>query len=118
MNRGAWRATVHRIAKNWTGLKQLCTYTPLPLANLTTCSGQDEEESGSTGINKGFQRLRTIPGFVSPLEEASSLACGSGGAPRGAGQSLLKGNSVHCVCNLQPGVPNSPHQACDTGSEQ
>ena len=105
MDRGAWRATVHGIAKNWTGLKQLSTHTPLPLANLATCSGQDEEKSGSTGINKGFQRLRTIPGFVSPLEEASSLACGSGGATRGAGQSLLKGNSVHCVCNLSRVCP-------------
>ena len=25
MNRGAWRATVHRVAKNWTQLKSLST---------------------------------------------------------------------------------------------
>ena len=80
---------------------------PLPPASLATCSGQDEEESGSTGINKGFQRLRTIPGFVSPVEEASSLACGSGGATRGAAQSLPKGNNVHYMCHLHPGVPSS-----------
>ena len=118
MDRGAWWATVHGVAKSWTRLKQLSMHTPLLPANLATCLGQDEEESGSTGLNKGFQRLRTVPGFVSPLEEASSLACGSGGATGGVGQSLPKENNVHCVCNLHPGVPTSPHQACDTGSEQ
>ena len=25
MDRGAWQATVHRVAKSWTGLKQLST---------------------------------------------------------------------------------------------
>ena len=27
MDRGAWRATVHEVAKNWTQLKQFSTYT-------------------------------------------------------------------------------------------
>ena len=28
MDRGAWRATVHRVTKSWTRLKQLSTHTP------------------------------------------------------------------------------------------
>ena len=28
MDRGAWRAIVHGIAKSWTGLKRLSTHTP------------------------------------------------------------------------------------------
>ena len=27
MDRGAWWATVHRVAKSWTGLKRLCMHT-------------------------------------------------------------------------------------------
>ena len=27
MDRGAWQATVHRVTKSWTGLKQLSTHT-------------------------------------------------------------------------------------------
>ena len=30
MDRGAWRATVYRVAKSWTWLKRLSTYTQGP----------------------------------------------------------------------------------------
>ena len=30
MDRGAWRATVHRVVKTWTWLKQISTYSSLP----------------------------------------------------------------------------------------
>ena len=30
VDRGAWWATVHRIAKSWTQLRQLSTHTPIP----------------------------------------------------------------------------------------
>ena len=31
MDRGAWWATVHRVTKSWTGLKQLSTHAPTRL---------------------------------------------------------------------------------------
>ena len=34
MDRGAWRATVHRVAKNWTRLKQLGTHTHTHTASI------------------------------------------------------------------------------------
>ena len=30
MDMGAWRVTIHRVAKSRTGLKRLSTHTPLP----------------------------------------------------------------------------------------
>ena len=32
MDRGAWRATVHKVTKSWTQLKQLSTHAPTPWA--------------------------------------------------------------------------------------
>lgn len=80
--------------------------------------GQGEVESRSTGRDKGFQRIKTFPDFVSPLEEASPLAGASGGATRGAGLSLPQRDNIHYVCNLYPSLPNSPHRPCGIGSEQ
>ena len=34
MDRGAWRATVHRVTKSWTPLKQLSPQAQMPLKEL------------------------------------------------------------------------------------
>ena len=34
MDRGAWRAAIHRVAKSWTQLKRLSMYTCPPFENL------------------------------------------------------------------------------------
>ena len=38
MDRGAWRATVHSVAKSWTQLKQLSTHVHTPWARQLTSS--------------------------------------------------------------------------------
>ena len=43
MDRGAWRATVYRIAKSWTQLKQLSTHTHTQLHKSRT---QGEKGAG------------------------------------------------------------------------
>ena len=34
MDKGAWQATVHRVTKSWTQLKQISTHTPLSLSSV------------------------------------------------------------------------------------
>ena len=34
MDRGAWRATVHRVSKEWTGLQQLSVHTGTSLTSM------------------------------------------------------------------------------------
>ena len=38
MDRGAWRATVHKVVKSWTKLKQLSTHVHTPWARQLTSS--------------------------------------------------------------------------------
>ena len=35
MDRGAWRASVHRVSKSWTGVKRLSTHTHMELRKNT-----------------------------------------------------------------------------------
>ena len=80
MDRGAWRATVHRVAKSWTRLKRLTTHThtcrPIRTSRTNTkkrcpfhhrgleCKSRKKEILGVTGKfgfrvkNKAGQRLR------------------------------------------------------------
>ena len=39
MDRGAWQATVHRVAKSWTQLKRLSTHTARVLRWFEGCEG-------------------------------------------------------------------------------
>ena len=49
MDRGSWLVTVHRLAKNWTRLKQLSMHTHIVLSNKTWCANF---------VNKGSQMYR------------------------------------------------------------
>ena len=49
MDRGTWLVTVHRLAKNWTRLKQLSMHTHIVLSNKTWCANF---------VNKGSQMYR------------------------------------------------------------
>ena len=43
MDRRAWQATVHRVAKSWTRLKQLSTaHRPVPLLSFLLAGGGEE----------------------------------------------------------------------------
>ena len=39
-DRGAWRATIYRVSKSWTGLKRLSTH--VPLGHVTTASCENK----------------------------------------------------------------------------
>ena len=41
MDKGAWRATVHKVAKSWTRLKRLSTQACSTLLNIKRCSRSD-----------------------------------------------------------------------------
>ena len=47
MDRGAWQATVHRVTKSWTWLKQLSTHTPI-----------DQEETARSGQSRKSKRKK------------------------------------------------------------
>ena len=48
MDRGAWRATIHRVARSWTQLKQLSTHT------LHACMFFKRHEKYSSGLVRVF----------------------------------------------------------------
>ena len=53
MDRGAWRATVYRVAKNWTRLKRLCT------VHVHT-SGENKMLSHVVWLWSGFTTLSLV----------------------------------------------------------
>ena len=61
MDREAWRATVHRVAKSWTQLKQLsmhaCTCFPDSLAVRGLCGSQFQQSIGSIRIQNRVHRI-------------------------------------------------------------
>ena len=52
MDRGAWRATVHGVAKRWTQMKQLSSYTQTWKLDTSGCQKLGAGERG--GIASGF----------------------------------------------------------------
>ena len=78
LDRGAWQATVHRVAQSWTGLKQLSMPSVFAAAAaakssqscLTLCDPIDGSPPGSPV--PGLSNLRThlsFPRILFPLEE-------------------------------------------------
>ena len=80
MDRGAWRATVHGAAKNWTQLKQISTHT--------------HTEAGANTDIPALNSILFMPSVTSPIYLGAAVVTSI--------QLGLEG-PVHCVLQLPSG---------------
>ena len=64
MDRGAWRATVHRVANSWTGLSDLASTCSLPSVGFP--GGSDSKDCACNAGDLG-----SIPGVGSSSDEGN-----------------------------------------------
>ena len=62
MNSGAWQATVHRVSRSWTGLKQLSTHTHTH--THTQNKKIEKKEKEKTAKKPTKKQLYTLTGSV------------------------------------------------------